>query len=197
MRRTGWWLVCLAVAMMSLVACASGSHELAGATLTDPHPVPDFTLTSAEGSVSLSDYRGQYVFLYFGYTFCPDVCPITLAKLARLRQDLGDDAGRVQVIMISVDPERDTPSDLADYVRVFDPTFVGVTGAQAEVDQAGEPYGLYYEKHEGTAATGYLVDHTARAFLIGPDGRALVAYPHEVDQDALLADMRWLIRQES
>ncbi len=157
-----------------------------------------FALQDPDGRrVALADLRGRSVLLYFGYTYCPDVCPITLAKLARLKQDLGDDADRVQVLMISVDPERDTPVALADYVSVFDPTFVGVTGAQAEIDQAGEPYGLYYQKHEGTAATGYLIDHTARVFLIGPDGRALVAYPHEVDPDALLADMRWLIRQES
>jgi protein SCO1/2 len=176
----------------------SASHEFAGAALDAPQPVPDFTLTGSDGSpVSLSDFRGQYVYLYFGYTFCPDICPTTLAKLARVRSELGDEAGRMQVVMVSVDPERDTPEALGDYVTRFDPTFIGLTGSKADIDAAGEAFGLFYERHEGSAATGYLIDHTARAFLIGPDGRALVAYPHDAPDEDVLADLRWLMAQES
>ncbi len=195
----GWWvaLMIVAVALVGLAGCSTAeTHEFAGAALEDPQPVPDFTLTAADGPVSLSDFRDQYVFLYFGYTYCPDFCPTTLAKLRQVREGLGDDAGRMQAIMISVDPERDTPDLLARYVAAFDPTFVGLTGAPAEIDAAGDTYGLFYERHEGSAATGYLVDHSTRTYLIGPDGRALVAYPHDATADAILADLRWLIEQE-
>jgi protein SCO1/2 len=187
----------MVLAVFCLAGCTATTHEFAGATLEDPQPVPDFTLTSAEGPVSLSDFRDQYVFLYFGYTFCPDFCPTTLAKLRQVRGELGEDADRMQVLMVSVDPERDTPEVLAEYVDAFDPAFVGLTGTTAEIDAAGEPYGLFYQRNEGSAATGYLVDHTTRTYLIGPDGRALVAYPHDATADAMLADLRWLMEQES
>ena len=189
--------------LVGLIACsgrAPGSrepaHEFAGAVLDDPELLPDFTLMSANGPVSLSDFRGQYVFLYFGYMFCPDFCPTTMAKLAKVHRELGDDAGRMQAIMVSVDPERDTPELLANYVTVFNPTFIGITGTKEEIDRAGEPYGLFYQRNEGSAATGYLVDHSTRVYLISPDGRALVAYPHDATAEAILADLQWLIKQE-
>ena len=196
----GWVAALMVAAAVTvwLAGCsAAPAHEFAGAALEDPQPVPDFTLTAAGGPVSLSDFRYQYVFLYFGYTYCPDFCPTTLAKLRQIRSELGDDAGRMQVIMISVDPERDTPDLLARYTAAFDASFVGLTGAPDEIDAVGDTYGLFYQKHEGSAATGYLVDHSTRTYLIGPDGRALVAYPHDATADAILADLRWLLDQES
>ena len=184
--------------VVGLSACSDvETHEFAGAVLEDPEPLPDFTLTSADGPVSLSDFRGQYVFLYFGYMFCPDFCPTTMAKLAKVHRELGDDANRMQVIMISVDPERDTPDALAKYAAAFNPTFRGITGTKEEIDLVGEPYGLYYQRNEGSAATGYLVDHSTRTFLIGPDGRALVAYPHDAPAESMVSDLEWLLRQEA
>lgn len=195
-RAAAFLLMLLMVLVMG--ACApTPEHEFAGAVPEDAEPLPDFTLTADGGPVSLSDFRGQYVFIYFGYMFCPDFCPTTMAKLAKVHRELGDDAGRMQVVMVSVDPERDTPEALARYAAAFNPTFIGITGAKEEIDLAGEPYGLYYERHEGSAATGYLVDHSTRTYLISPDGRALVAYPHDVTAEAILADLRRLIDQES
>lgn len=190
-------LFALLLVPLAVAACGGETHEFAGAVLEDGEPLPDFTLMSDAGPVSLSDFRGQYVFVYFGYTFCPDFCPTTMAKLATVHRDLGDDAGRMQVVMISVDPERDTPDKLATYAEAFNPTFIGITGTREEIDSTGEPYGLFYEIHEGSAATGYLVDHSTRTYLIGPDGRALVAYPHDAASDAILADLRWFLEQES
>lgn len=186
-----------ALLLVGLSACSGEvTHEFAGAVLESAEPLPDFTLTAADGPVSLSDFRGQYVFLYFGYMFCPDFCPTTMSKLAKVHRDLGDDASRMQAIMISVDPERDTPDALAKYAAAFNPSFLGITGTKEEIDLVGEPYGLFYERHEGSAATGYLVDHSTRTYLIGPDGRALVAYPHDATAEAILADLRWLMDQE-
>lgn len=181
-----------------LAGCGGGSHDFAGATLEPPLAVPDFTLDAAgEQTVSLSDFRGQFVYLYFGYTFCPDACPTTLYKLARLREDLGDDADKMQVVMVTVDPERDTPETLADYVTRFDPSFVGLSGTKEDIDAAGLPFGIYYERHEGTTETGYLVDHTTRTYLIDPEGNARVAYPHEATTESMLEDLRWLVHNES
>lgn len=193
-------MMVLAALVVGLVACGGESprREFAGAELMAEEPLPDFTLTAAgDAPVSLSDFRGQYVYLYFGYTFCPDFCPTTLAKLANVQEEMGEDADKMQVIMITVDPERDTPDVLARYVQVFDPSFVGLTGATADIDDAAQSLGVFYQRNEGSAASGYLVDHSTRTYLIGPDGRALVAYPHDAAAEAMAADLRWLIDQES
>ena len=187
----------LMMGLLFLVACGQQTHEFGGLTFDEPQTVPDFTLEAAnEQAVSLSDFRGRYVFVYFGYTYCPDLCPDTLAKLARVRQELGDQADQVQVVMISVDPERDTPETLAEYVGHFDDSFVGLTGSPAAIDAAGAPFGLFYEKHDGTVSSGYLIDHTARVFLLDRDGRILIAYPFDAPDEAITADLRWLLDGE-
>jgi protein SCO1 len=194
-----FWPVVILFFMLTVTGCrAELEHQFAGAELPEPQTVPDFTLTAAGNTpVSLSDFRGQYVFIYYGYTFCPDFCPATLAKLARVRDSLGDDAGRMQVVMVTVDPERDTPEALAEYVGLFDPTFVGLSGTTDEIDAAGRPFGIFYQKNEGSAATGYLVDHSTRTYLIDPEGKARVAYPHDAAVEDIVADLRWLIEKET
>jgi protein SCO1 len=198
MKRFGFWLLLLVVVAILPGCGAADNHEFAGAILPETQTTPDFTLTAAGNTpVSLSDFRGQYVFIYYGYTFCPDFCPATLAKLARVREGLGDDASRMQVVMVTVDPERDTPETLAEYVSLFDPTFVGLSGTTDEIDAAGQPFGIFYQKNEGSAATGYLVDHSTRTYLIDPEGKARVAYPHDAAVEDIVADLRWLIEQET
>ncbi|MCB9419716.1 MAG: SCO family protein [Ardenticatenaceae bacterium] len=156
--------------------------------------ITDFTLmTAGNVPITLSNFTDRYVFLYFGYTFCPDVCPATLSELAQVRRELGSMADRVQVIMITVDPDRDTPEVMQSYVNHFDPTFIGLSGSQAEIDAIGQTYGIYYEKHEGTAATGYLIDHTARVFLLSPDRNTLISYPFATPPADIVADLKWLL----
>jgi protein SCO1/2 len=103
-------------------------HAFHGTVIQSPDPAFNFTLSGANGDVSLSDYRGKLVLIYFGYTFCPDICPATLANAAQALRELGPQAEEVQVIMISLDPERDTPEKLARYMAHFHPSFIGVTG---------------------------------------------------------------------
>lgn len=184
----------LVLFVFTAMGCSQEPHEFGGLVFETPTPVADFTLTAAnDQAVSLSDYAGKYVFIYFGYTFCPDFCPTTLSKLAAVQEELGDEGEQMQVLMVSVDPERDTPEKLAEYVGHFDDSFVGITGSPEEIDAAGKPFGLYYAKHEGTAESGYLVDHTARTFLLNPDGEVIVAYPHDATSEAILADMQALL----
>lgn len=208
-RKNPWRLILLLITLLVLAGCSAAenrnsavevgptpTHTFAGTVTEDAPPVPDFVMQSADGPVQLSDYRGKYVYVYFGYTFCPDICPTTLADLARVREALGDDADNVQVMMITVDPERDTPEALKEYVTFFDPTFVGVTGSQKAIEEVGNLFGVQAEKQEGTAATGYLVDHTVLTYLIDPQGRARVAYPFGVKSSAFVDDLRWLLAQE-
>ena len=132
----------------------------------------DFTLNSSLGRpVSLADYRGQHTLLYFGYTMCPDVCPTTLADLRAMMVALGDKAQDVQVLFVSVDPERDTPERLAAYLKYFDPSFVGLTGAPADIEPIASKFGIFFAKHEADSAANYLVDHTSVVIVVDPEGR--------------------------
>lgn len=191
-------LLFLVSLVLLLAGCQSAaSHEFAGLELTAPHPAPDFTLESADGPVQLSDFKGKFVFLYFGYTFCPDACPTTMATLAQLEQQLGTKADQVEVIMITVDPERDTAEILAEYVAHFDDSFIGLTGDKADIDAAGAPFGLYYEKAEGSAATGYLVSHTTRVYLLDPEQNARMAYALDATVDDIAADIQFLLNEKN
>jgi protein SCO1/2 len=165
-----------------------------GTVIQSPVPAGNFTLTGSGGEpVNLHDFRGQAVLLYFGYTFCPDVCPATLVELAQANEQLGDDAQKAQVIMISVDPDRDTPEKLEEYVTHFDPSFIGITGSEDEVAEVATMYGIFYEKHEGTVATGYLIDHTASVVVIDPDGHLRLVYPFGMPAEDIAEDIRHLV----
>jgi protein SCO1/2 len=163
--------------------------------MQSPQPVADFTLTSQTGEpVSLSDLRGKVVLLYFGYTFCPDACPTTLAELKKAKAALGTAGEDLQVVMVSVDPERDTPQALGKYLAAFDPTFLGLTGSEEAILAAATPLGIYYARNEGSPATGYLVDHTTTVAAIDRDGYLRIVYPFETQGEDIAADMRYLLR---
>jgi len=132
----------------------------------------DFTLESASGPVSLKDYRGKLVLVYFGYTFCPDICPTSLASTAEgLKQLKPEEAARVAMIFISVDPERDTPPRLKEYAEFFHPSLVGVTGTPENLAEIAKRYGVFYARQKvETAGGGYVVDHSADTYVVGPDG---------------------------
>lgn len=167
-----------------------------GMILQATAPAADFTLTAHTGEqVSLSDFRGKWVVLYFGYTFCPDVCPLTLADLARAMRLLdAKQADRVQVMMISVDPERDTPQRLAQYVPVFHPAFLGLTGSEEALAAAATPFGIYYARQEVGGASGYLVDHTASVTVLDDQGRVRLIWPFGVSAEMMAEDLRGLVR---
>ena len=165
-----------------------------GMLLQGTVPAYDFDLANHTGErVKLSDFRGKPVLLYFGYTFCPDVCPTTMAELGRMMRELGDDADDVQVIMISVDPERDIPERLEEYVHYFHPSFMGLTGTEEEISQTATPLGVYFGKQEVEGASGYLMDHTATVLLIDKDGAARLIWPYETSAEDMAADVRYFL----
>jgi protein SCO1/2 len=171
------------------------SYTYHGTVLQSPTPADDFTLTGPDGNqVSLGDFRGRAILLYFGYTFCPDVCPTTLTELARAKAELAKDGQKLQVIMVTVDPERDTPEKLNKYVTHFDPSFIGLTGNDDEIAVAATPLGIFYEKQGGSETAGYLVDHTASVIAFDPDGYLRLIYPFGTPGEDIAEDIRHLIR---
>lgn len=169
-------------------------HVFAGSVIQSNDKAPRVDLQASNGeTVRLTDFAGEIVVLYFGYTFCPDVCPTTLSKLADAMELLGGKSEDVQVIMVSVDPERDTPEMLAEYVAHFHPDFMGITGEPAAVDRVATLYGVYYEKEEGSAATGYLVNHTATVMVIDRDGYLKLVLPFEGTAEQIAADIDYFL----
>ncbi len=151
-----------------------------GAAINPPTELQDFTLPNQDGEpTSLSDFQGKPTLLYFGYTFCPDICPTSLADLVRVRQLLGDQANEVNVVMISVDGERDDPARLKRYLASFDDSFIGLTGDDQTLSRIGADYGLFVQKREvpGTSAE-YLIDHTASIYLIDETGHLVRMYAY-------------------
>jgi protein SCO1/2 len=192
------------IALAVLVVLAGGvlagvllsrPYSFHGTVIESPAPSHDFTLMSATGPVSLSDFRGKIVALYFGYTFCPDVCPTTMSDLAEAMRILGDKADDVQVIMVSVDPARDTPELLDAYVKTFDPDFIGLTGSEQDIATVAGEYGVFYQKHEGTAATGYLIDHSAFTMVLDREGRLALILDFGTPPADIASDLSHLLKQ--
>lgn len=175
----------------------AGEVALHGTAYQPPRPAGDFTLTAHTGELSsLRDFRDRVVVLYFGYTYCPDICPATLAALANAMNELDqNERERVQVLMISVDPARDTPEALAEYLNHFDPSFLGLSGTDGELAAVTEPLGIFYQKREGTVDSGYLVDHTVSVTVIDKDGDLRLSYPFDTPSADIAADLSYLISE--
>lgn len=136
--------------------------------------------------VTDNDFRGRYMLVLFGFTFCPDVCPSGLQVMAAALDKLGPKADRITPVFISVDPERDTPAQLAQYVPSFHPRLIGLTGTQAEVDAAAKAYRVYYKKiRDEKSSSSYTIDHTALIYLMGPDGAYVTHFTHTMGLDAM------------
>lgn len=173
-----------------------GPTEWHGMVVQSNQPVTNFTLVGPnEQPVSLIDFRGKVVLLYFGYTFCPDVCPATMVELSDAMEILGKQSEDVQVVMITLDPERDTAELLNSYVTHFDESFIGLTGTPDELIAVTAPMGIFYEKHEGSAASGYLIDHTATVAALDKEGKLRLVYPFGITGAEMAADLKYLVRE--
>ncbi len=163
------WIAVAAAAFFIL-----GSRFMTGQQASEG-PGGPFVLTSQTGErISSETFRGRYMLIYFGYSFCPDVCPIELAKLSAAITQLeaeGYDVSSLQPLFISVDPERDTVEALADYMVDFHPSFIALTGTPAEIADVAATYRVYYQKREQDGIDGYLMDHQSVIFVMGPDGK--------------------------
>ena len=157
----------------------------------------DFTLQSAAGPVSLNDYRGKLVLVYFGYTFCPDICPTSLAATAEgLKQLTPEELAKVGMIFVSVDPKRDTPERLKEYAEFFHPAIVGVTGTAEQIAGIAKRYGVFYaEQKVDTAGGGYVVDHSSDTFIVAADGQLVGKIAHATPPDQVVVAIRKYLNQ--
>jgi len=183
------------LALAALAGCGAHGPSFDGSDVTGSSFGRDFTLTDPTGRTrTLADYKGKAVAVFFGYTQCPDVCPTTLAALAGAMKILGPDADRVQVLFVTVDPERDTPELLAQYVPAFDPRFVGLRGDAAATERTAREFKIIYQKVPGTAPGRYTVDHSAGTFLFDPQGRLRVYEGNAASPEVFAHDLRALLQ---
>lgn len=173
----------LSIAILGVALAFWMQYTSKSSALLATNEVPtggDFTLTSSMGSVSLHNFTGKIVLLYFGYTTCPDICPTNLGNLAEAMYLLTpEERNKVQVLMITVDPERDSKEKLATYLPYFNPHFIGLTGSPEQIAEIAKRYGAVYQKAAiGEGALGYAVDHSAFTYLINQHGKLVQQLPH-------------------
>jgi len=178
-----------------VVACGRQGAPFQASDVTGATFGRDFTLTDATGRTrTLADFRGKAVVVFFGYTQCPDVCPTTLAALAEAMKKLGADADRVQVIFITVDPERDTGELLAQYVPAFDPRFLGLRGDADATARTAKEFKIIYQKQPGTTPGSYTMDHSAGSFVYDPQGRLRLYVGNGQGADVFAHDLREILK---
>jgi len=167
--------------------------DLSGATFAAEFPR---ALADQGGQLRrLADFRGRVVILFFGYTSCPDICPTALARFAAVREALGEERQRLQVLFVTLDPERDSVARLKDYAVFFHPKLKGLTGTPAEIAAIAHAYGASYSRQEVKSEGGYVVDHSSFVYLLAPDGRLAASLPHGTTPEDMAAAMRRLLPQ--
>lgn len=191
--RRNFLLATLPVAML-LAGCDRGAPSFRNTDVTGAAFGKGFELTDHLGRRrTLADYRGKVVTIFFGYTQCPDVCPTTLSEMVEVMRLLGDKADRVQVLFVTVDPERDTQELLAQYVPAFDPRFVGLRGSTEDIARVTKEFKIFHQKVPGSRPGLYTVDHSAGSYAFDPQGRLRLFIKHAQGAAPLAEDLRKLI----
>lgn len=156
----------------------------------------DFELTDFNGKRrALADFRGKLVLLFFGFTSCADICPTTMAKLGEVMRRLGSDAGRVQGLFVTVDPKRDTPQLLSQYVPAFYPTFLGLYGTEQQTANAAKEFKVYFQAQKPDASGFYTVDHSGPVFALDRRGRLRLLIRPEINAESVARDLRILLKE--
>ena len=184
----------LAIVVVGLVGWQAGWLAMAK---PEPKPIPGvireaplggaFTLTSSDGgTVTEKNLDGKLTLMFFGYRYCPSFCPTELQKFAEVMDELGPDADKLQVWFVSIDPDRDKLADLKDYVGLFNPRFVGLTGTPAQVATAAKAWRVYYAKAESDGSSDYLMDHSTYSYLMGQNGENLAVFSYETTPETIV-----------
>ena len=193
-RCAGLSLMATALSACDRSQTGSGAARFRGIDITGAAYGRDFSLTDFHGQARhLADYRGKVVMLYFGFVQCPDVCPTALTRAANVIQRLGKDAAQLQLLFVTVDPERDTPPLLREYLAAFDPSFVALTGSAEQIKTAADEFRVFYKKVP--TGSSYTMDHTALSYLFDRQGRLRVALRHEQTVDDYTADVKALLSE--
>lgn len=190
-------LVLLAVFIAIQLFMSARQPNLLPSIAEPPRGAP-FTLQSQQGPVSLSDFEGKLALIYFGYTWCPDICPASLMYMASAIKNLTpEQQTRLQPLFISVDPERDTPERLQSYVTFFDAGMIGLTGEPEYLSELARAYGVFYRKIEMDSAMGYAMDHSADFYLVNHKGELLAQLPHNLNIDQLTERLQQLLDDQA
>ena len=186
-------------AVSALAACERGApsappHKFSAVDLTGAQYAHGFDLPDVDGKPrTLADFKGKVTAVFFGYTQCPDACPTTMAALAGVTKALGPDAGKLQVVFITIDPARDTAPLLKSYVTNFNPSFLALHGDDAQTKAVAKEFKVFYEKVPGKTADSYTMDHTAGTYLFDTQGRIRLFARQNMDVEPLAADIKALI----
>lgn len=193
-------ILCAAAAAtvaLTLAACGETKLPFKGSDITGTQLGKGLDLVDHNGTPrKLADFSGKALVVFFGFTQCPDVCPTALAELSQVMQKLGPDADRVQVLLVSVDPERDTPEILKQYVTTFDPRFLGLTGTEEQVRKTAASFKAYYAKVPSKDGATYTMDHSAGFYLFDPKGESRVLANSTIGVDAVAHDLKLLIDEK-
>jgi len=187
-------------AALLLSACGAGDRTptFRATDITGAEFGKDFQLTDHNGQPRrLADFRGKAVVVFFGFTHCPDVCPTTLAEMARALQKLGPAADRVQVLMVTVDPERDTPEILKQYVTALDSRFLGLTGDAEAIARTAKEFKVFYQKNPGASPQAYSVDHSSGTYIFDTNGRLRLFVGYGQGSEVFAHDLSELLKQSS
>jgi len=179
-----------------LVLAGCERYEPHGTLLDPPMSTADFALVGEDGPVAKSDLEGQIVVMFFGFTACPDVCPDTMARLGRAMKTLDlAIADQIQVVLVSVDPERDSPAEIGRYARVFDDRFLGLSGSSEQIATVAAGYGIYFQAVPYEDQPGYTVDHTAATLVLNRQGETVLIWPFGTDAEEMASDLEYVVRR--
>jgi len=182
------------LAAAALAACDAGKPSFKNTDVTGADYAKDIALTDHTGKArTLADFKGKVVTVFFGYTQCPDVCPTTLTEMKGVLEKLGPDAARVQVLFVTIDPERDTQALLASYVPAFDPSFLGLYGSAEATAKIAKDFKVFYQKVPGKTPGSYTMDHSAGSYAYDPQGRLRLFLRHGQPIDGLVNDIKLLL----
>ncbi|MBD9662596.1 protein SCO1/2 [Variovorax beijingensis] len=189
------WAGVAATLGLGLSACSEAKPSFNAVDITGADYARDFSLKDADGKLrTLADFKGKVVVLFFGYAQCPDVCPTTMTEMAQVKQQLGSDGDKLQVLFVTVDPARDTPEVLKAYMGAFDPAFVALIPTADQLAQLAKDFKVYYKKVEGKTPTSYSMDHSAASFVYDTDGRLRLYARYGAGAAPMVSDVKALLK---
>ncbi len=181
--------------MAYLTGCSETAPSFSSVDVTGASYAQDFALNDQYGKVrKLTDFQGKVVVMFFGFTQCPDVCPTTMSEMAEIKKMLGADGERLQVLFVTVDPERDTPELLKAYMENFDPTFLALYAPEPQLQALTKDFKIYYKKVDGSTPTNYTMDHSAGSYIYDTKGRVRLFSRYGTPKDVLFKDLQTLLK---
>ena len=188
------WVGVTAALGVGLTACGETKQNFNAVDITGADYAKDFSLKDTDGKVrTIADFKGKVVVLFFGYAQCPDVCPTTMTEMAQVKQQLGKDGDKLQVLFVTVDPARDTPEVLKAYMGAFDPAFLALIPTPDQLAVTAKDFKVYYKKVDGKTPTSYSMDHSAASYIYDPEGRLRLYARYGAGVAPMVSDVKALL----